>query len=88
MIFIARSSALASLRGLGEQGHGAGAPDRARELPLMAGAAARDAARRDLPALRDEVAEPADVLVVDQVDAVDAELANLAPAEPAALDGL
>jgi hypothetical protein len=54
----------------------------------MTGAASGDAARRDLAALRHEVAEPADVLVVDQVDPIDAELANLAAAETASLDGL
>src|SRR5215813_10880075 len=76
MIFMTRSSmSLASLGRLSEQGHGAGA-------------APRDAAWRDLSSLRDEVPEPADVLVVDQVDPVDAELANLAAPEPAPLDGL
>jgi hypothetical protein len=84
MIFMTRSS----LGGLGEQGHRARAPDRTGELPLMAGAAPRDAARGDLAALRDEVAEPANVLVVDQADPVDAKLANLAATEPAPLDGL
>jgi len=79
---------MASLRGLGEQGHRAGAADGAGELPLMAGAAPRDAARGDLAALRDEVAEPANILVVDEADPVDAELANLAATEPAPLDGL
>jgi hypothetical protein len=82
MIFIA------SLGGLGEQGHRARAADGAGQLPLMAGAAPRDAARGDLAALRDKVAEPANVLVVDEADPVDAELANLAATEPAPLDGL
>src|SRR5215470_19708659 len=89
MIFMTRSSiSPASLGRLSEQRHGAGAADGARELPLMTGTAPRDAARRDLSPLRDEVAEPADVLVVDQVDPVDAELANLAAPKPAPLDGL
>jgi hypothetical protein len=57
------------------------------ELPLVAGTAARDAARDDLAALGDEAPEPSRVLVVDEVDLVGAELADLAPAEPAALDG-
>jgi hypothetical protein len=88
MIFIARSSFSHLFGRLGQQGHGAGAADGASELPLVPGAASRDAARRDLAPLRDEVPEPADVLVVDQVNPVDAELANLAAAEPAPLDGL
>jgi hypothetical protein len=89
MIFIPGSSmGLASLGGLGEQGHRARPADGAGELPLMAGAASRDAARGDLAALRDEVAESANILVVDQADPVDAELANLAATEPTPLDGL
>ena len=79
---------LASLGGLGEQGHRARPTDRARELPLVPGTAPRDATRGDLAALRDEVAEPANILVVDQADPVDAELANLAATEPTPLDGL
>jgi hypothetical protein len=64
------------------------AADGPRQLPLVAGAAAGDAPGGDLAALGDEAAEPARVLVVDQVDAVDAELADLAPSEPAPLLGL
>ena len=79
---------LASLGGLGEQGHRARAADRPGELPLVSGAASRDAARGDLAALRDEVAKTANVLVVDQADPVDTKLANLAATEPAPLDGL
>jgi hypothetical protein len=79
---------LASLRGLGQERDGASAADGAGQLPLMPGAAARDAARGDLAALRDEVAQAADILVVDQIDAIDAELANLATSEPAPLDWL
>jgi hypothetical protein len=79
---------MTSLGGLGEQGHRARPTDGAGELPLMAGAAPRDAARSDLAALRDEVAEPANIFVVDEADPVDAELANLAATEPAPLDGL
>ena len=78
----------ASFGGLGEQGHRARAADGTGELPLMPGAAPRDATRGDLAALRDEVAEPANILVVDEADAIDAELANLAATEPAPLDGL
>jgi hypothetical protein len=79
---------MASLGGLGEQGHRARAANGAGELPLVAGTASRDPARGDLAALRNEVAEPANILVVDQADPIDAELANLAAAEPAPLDGL
>ena len=79
---------MASLGGLGEQGYRARAADGAGELPLVTGAASRYAARGDLAALRDEVAETANVLVVDQADPVDAKLANLAATEPAPLDGL
>ena len=78
----------ASIGGLGEQGHRARAADGTGELPLMPGAAPRDATRGDLAALRDEVAEPANILVVDEADAIDAELANLAATEPTSLDGL
>src|SRR5262249_15499255 len=88
MIFMVGSRASSLLGRLREQRDGAGAPHRAGELPLVAGAAPGDATGRDLAALRHEVAEPADVLVVDQVDSVDAELANLAASEPAPLDGL
>jgi len=50
--------------------------------------APRDAPGDDLPALGDEVAKTADILVVDEVDLVRAKLADLPPAEPPALDGL
>src|SRR5258705_4346149 len=88
MIFIAGSSGPASFGGLGEQGHRTRAADGTGQLPLMPGAAPRDATRGDLAALRDEVAEPANILVVDEADAIDAELANLAATEPAPLAGL
>src|ERR1700730_3415275 len=88
MIFMTGSSPARSFRRLGQQGHRARPTDRARELPLVPGTAPRDATRGDLAALRDGGAEPADVLVVDQVHSVDAELANLAAAEPPPLDGL
>jgi hypothetical protein len=84
MIFMAARS----LGGLGEQGHRPRAADCARQLPLVPGAATRDAARRDLAPLRDEISEATDVLVVDQVDPIYTELANLAAPEPAPLDGL
>src|SRR6185295_12263605 len=55
--------------------------DRRLELPLVHGAGARNAARQDLAALRDEGTDQLHVLVVDVVDLVRAELADLAPAE-------
>jgi hypothetical protein len=79
---------MASLGGLSEQGHRARPANRAGELPLVTGAASRDPPRGDLAALRNEVAEPANVLVVDRADPIDAKLANLAATEPAPLDGL
>jgi hypothetical protein len=86
MIFMTPSSLGHLLGGLGEQGHRAGTSDGPGELSLVAGTAARDAARRDLAPLRDEVPEPADVLVIDQADPIDAKLANFATPEPAPLD--
>src|SRR5688572_2821113 len=71
-----------------QQGHRAGALDRVREIALVARAAAGDAARNDLAALGDQAAEPAHVLVIDEIDLVRAELADLPPAEPAALHWL
>jgi hypothetical protein len=89
MIFMARSSmGLASLGGLGQQRDGAGAADGAGQLPLVPRAAAGDAARGDLAPLRNEVAQAAYILVVDQIDAIDTELANLAASEAAPLDRL
>src|ERR1700730_5951920 len=73
---------------LGQEGDGARPPDGARELTLVPGAAARDAARRDLAALGHEVLQPAHLLVGDELHLVHAELTDLAPAEPAPLDGL
>jgi hypothetical protein len=58
------------------------------ELALVTGTAARDTARDDLAALGDEVPQPADVLVVDEIELVRAELADLAPSEAAAFRGL
>src|SRR5437773_8562617 len=51
----------------------------------MACATPRDPSRDDLAALRHEPAQPAHVLVVDEVDLVRTELADLAPAEAAPL---
>src|SRR5262249_44386508 len=75
------------LAGVGQEGRRPRPPDRPRQLPLVSGAAPGDPPGRDLASLRDEVPEPANVLVVDEVDLVDAELADLAPAEPAPLAG-
>jgi hypothetical protein len=74
--------------GVGHEGNRSRAADGPRELPLVPGAAPRDPAGRDLPALGDETAQPTDVLEVNQADLVDTELADLAPAEPAPLCGL
>src|SRR3954470_21835431 len=52
--------------------------DRRGDLVLVPAAGARDAARADLAAVRDELAERPDVLVVDLVDLVAAVLAGLA----------
>src|SRR5215210_4932109 len=51
--------------------------DRRGDLVLVPAAGARDAARADLAAVRDELAERRDVLVVDLVDLVAAVLAGL-----------
>src|SRR4051812_45515943 len=64
----------------------AGALHRAGDLVLVAPAGAGDAARADLAAVRDELAEADDVLVVDELDLDAAVLAGLAPA--AASSGL
>src|SRR6185436_15919083 len=59
--------------------------DRERDLALVKGAVAADAARNDLAALRHEVFERLRVLVVDRHGLIRAELANtlLATAAPA-----
>src|SRR5438552_8461418 len=59
--------------------------DGVSELPLMARATPRDPSRDDLAALRHEPAQPAHVLVVDEIDLVRTELTDLAPAETAPL---
>jgi len=58
------------------------------ELPLMSGTTPGDPTRNDLPALGHEIAETADVLVIDEVHLVRAELADLPPAKPPALEWL
>ena len=58
------------------QGHIARSLDRRGELPLVLGAVSRYAPGNDLPALRDQAAEPLDVLVVDKFDFVGAEAAD------------
>src|SRR5688572_16448849 len=55
--------------------------ERHPQLPLVQRAGARDAARQDLRALRDEGEQQLHILVVDVVDLVRAELAHLAAAE-------
>src|SRR5688572_19681412 len=71
-----------------QQRHRARALDRVRQLPLVPGAAARDAAGNDLAALRDEVAQPTNVLVIDELQLVRTELTDLAPPEAATLHRL
>src|SRR2546422_9589610 len=65
--------------GVGQQRHGAGALDRDRELALVAGAVARDAAGDDLAPFGEEVPEGGGILVVDQHRLVGAEATDLAP---------
>ena len=74
-------------RDVREEGDRPRSLDGVGQLALVPRAAARDAPGDDLPALGDEVAEPANIFVVDQVDLVRAELADLSPAEPPTLDG-
>src|SRR6185369_10298193 len=50
--------------------------DRVLELALMQRAGAGDAARKDLPALRDELLQHLHVFVVDVLELLDAELAD------------
>jgi hypothetical protein len=69
-----------------QQSHRASALDRVRQLALVPGAAAGDAARNDLAALGDEAAQTTHVFVVDEVDLVRAELADFSAPEAAALD--
>ena len=54
----------------------AGAFDRVLELALMQRASAGDAARKDLPALRDELLQHLHVFVIDVLELLDAELAD------------
>src|SRR5207253_476830 len=56
------------------------APDGPGDLALVAAAGAGDPARPDLAAIRHELAQGRDVLVVDLLDLVAAVLARLAPA--------
>src|SRR3954451_10232790 len=77
---LVRAGALADVR---EQRQLTRALDRASDLVLVPTAGARDAARADLSAVRDELAEKIDVLVVDELDLVAAVLAGL-PASAAA----
>src|SRR3954453_13823597 len=63
-----------------EQGELAGALDRRGDLVLVPPARAGDAARADLAAVRDELTQRGDVLVVDELHLVAAVLARLAAA--------
>src|SRR3954453_23309053 len=74
---------VALLAGLGhvrQQRQLAGALHGRRDLVLVTPAGAGDAPRPDLAALRDELAQRFDVLVVDELDLVAAVLARLATA--------
>src|SRR5687767_4834705 len=71
-----------------QQRHRACALDGVSQLALVSRAAARDAAGNDLAPLGDEAAQPAHVLVVDEIDLVRAELTDLPSPEPATLDWL
>src|ERR1700760_4057543 len=71
------SPALASRAGVREQRHLARVLDRGRDVALVPGAVARDAARADLAAVGDVLAQQAGVLVIDVADAFLAEDANL-----------
>src|SRR6185369_17353783 len=64
------------IRGERKQRGDARAFDRALQLALMKRAGAGDAARQDLPALRDELLQHLHVLVVDVFELLDAELAD------------
>src|SRR5258706_1897568 len=59
-----------------KHGRDAGALDRVLEFALMQRTGSGDAARKDLPALRDELLQGLDVFVVDVLELLDAELAD------------
>src|SRR5438034_11725389 len=75
-----------ALAHVGQQRQLTRALDGTGDLVLMPAAGARDAARADLAAVRDELPQGDDVLVVDELHLVAAVLAGL-PA-PAAASGL
>src|SRR5574342_249369 len=68
-----------------QQRQEAGALDRFRQLPLIAGGGAGDARRDDLAGLVDEVLQRLDVLVVDPLGLLGGEAAELAAPEQRAL---
>jgi len=74
--------------GEGQERDLARALHRERDLALVEGAVAADAARDDLAALRDEVLERLRVLVVDDQGLVGAVAANALPAEATAPGGV
>src|SRR5271155_2881353 len=75
MIFIQFSALLGDER---EEGDETCLFDGDRQQALMAGAIPADATRQNLPALRNVLAQPCDVFIVDLRDLVDAEITNLA----------
>jgi len=66
----------------GQQGHLPRPPDGARHGPLVMGAGAGAAARQDLAPFRDELAQDANILVVNMLYLVHAELADAASRTP------
>src|SRR5918992_2957349 len=88
-VAIARTALVARLAGVADvrqQRELARPLDRRGDLVLVPPARARDAARPDLAAVGDELAQGRDVLVVDELDLVAAVLAGLAaPAAGTAL---
>src|ERR1041385_7186695 len=78
-----------SIRGERKQRRDARALDRVLKLALMQRAGPGDAARQDLPALRDELLQHLHVLVIDVLELLDAELADaLAAVEELLLSAL
>src|SRR5579875_1139741 len=69
------------LGSVGQQGDGAGLLDGAGQLALERRRGAREAARDDLAAVRDELLQQAHVAVGDRVDLFHGELADLLAAE-------
>src|ERR1700743_2682750 len=78
MVCVSSDAVLLAVR---QQGQEAGALDGDRQLALVERARARQASRRDLAVLTDEIAQRVDVLVVDLLDLGDGEAAEALAAE-------